>query len=434
MSQKKKSQGKVNEYHIPTQLLYGEAVTSAWNYSHHVIPPITTSSSFRLGSAARGAKGFGEIGQFKDISSSQIYVYDRMGEPTVDMLQNALATAEGGEIAVTYATGMAAIHAAIMSNIEEGDEIICHSMVYGCTYSLLLNWISKLGIKVHFCNLTDPKKLESLLNDKTRIVYLESPVNPTLELLDTEAITKIVNKRNLKRGKRKILTLFDNTFSTPFGQRPLLHGVDIVIHSLTKGICGFGTDMGGAVITRKEFFEKLVIFRKDFGSVLAPATAWHILVYGISTLHLRLPYQQQNASQIAEYLSNHKKVSKVLYPGLSSFPYFKTAKRLLKNYQGDFSPGFMIYFSLKGKSPEDSKRKGEKMMDFIAKNAYCITLAVSLGQLRTLIEHPGSMTHAAYPAKEQLDKGIDPGGIRLAVGVESVEDIIKDIGKALDEV
>ena len=424
-------------YSIPTQLLYGKWVTGEWDYSHHVIPPITTSSTFRLESASRGAKGFGEIGKYKesDSENSPIYVYDRMGEPTVDMLQHALASAEGGEIGVAFSTGMAAIHAAIMFNLKSGDEVISHAMIYGCTYSLLTNWATKLGIKVHFCDLTIPEELNKFLNPKTKIVYLESPANPTLDIIDTQSITNIIKTENKKRGKdEQILSIFDNTFSTPFCQRPIEQGVDIVVHSLTKGICGFGTDMGGVVITRKEFFEPLIIFRKDFGGMLAPTTAWHILVYGVSTLHLRIPQQQNNAIKIADFLKSHPKVLSVNYPSLKEFKYHEVAKKVLTDYNGNFAPGFMLYFALKGASPSDSKLKGEKMMDFIANNSYCVTLAVSLGQLRTLIEHPGSMTHAAYTADDQLKLGMDPGGIRLAVGIEPVDDIIKDLDYALEQI
>ncbi|HEY9755587.1 MAG TPA: PLP-dependent transferase [Oculatellaceae cyanobacterium] len=430
MTSKKSQDGN---YSIPTKLIYGKSVAEEWDYSHHVIPPITTSSSFRLDSAGRGAKGFGQIGRTGE--GGPIYVYDRMGEPTVDMLQDALATAEGCDIAVTFATGMAAIHAALCFYLEPGSEIISHSTVYGCTYSLMVNWLPKFGFKVHFCDLTDPKSFLPFVNDKTRLIFLESPVNPTLQLLDTQAIIGELNKVNAKRAaNNKIISVMDNTFSTPFCQRPAEHGVDVVVHSLTKGLSGFGTDMGGAVITRQEFQERLILFRKDFGGTLSPQPAWHILVYGLSTLSLRIPHQQANAQKIAEFLEKHKLVERVSYPGLDSFPQKEIARRHLIDYDGNFAPGIIIYFTLGGRTPEESKRKGEQMMDYIAKNAYAITLAVSLGQVRTLIEHPGSMTHAAYPADEQVKLGIDPGGIRLAVGIEHPDDVIKDLTAALQHI
>lgn len=422
-------------YSVPTRLIYGKSMAEEWDYSHHVNPPITTSSTFRLDSASRGAKGFAEIGLAPDGEKivAPIYVYDRMGEPTVDMLQHSLATAEGMDIGVVYSSGMAAISAAVLAMIDSDSEIISHSTIYGCTYSLFTTWLKKLGIKVHFCDLTDPESFLSYVNDKTRILYLESPANPTLQLLDTEAIITELNRVNRGRGEEnRIYSIFDNTFATPYCQRPGTHGVDIVVHSLTKGLSGFGTDMGGAVLTRSELRERLILQRKDFGGILSPHSAWHILVYGVSTLPIRVPKQQENALAIARFLEDHPAIERVKYPGLESFPQFEIAQRVLTDYSGNFAPGFMIYFTVGGSSPEDSKRRGEKMMDYIAQNAYSVTLAVSLGQLKTLIEHPGSMTHAAYPAAEQVKLGIDPGGIRLAVGIEDAGDITRDLTMALE--
>lgn len=418
-----------SKYSVPTQLIYGKSVTAEWDYSHHVVPPISASSTYRLASAERGAEGFGAIGKGDEFNP--INVYARMSEPNNQMLQHVLATAEGGEVAVTFASGMAAVHAAVCFSLSAQDEVVSHNTVYGCTYSLMTKWLPRFGVKVHFVNLCSPELLRSAINERTRIVYLESPVNPTLELIDIPEITRIVAEINATRPpEKKILTVMDNTFSTPWCQRPIQHGVDIVVHSLTKGISGFGTVLGGAVVTRKEFQEELVLFRKDFGGVLVSHTAWNVLLYGISTLSIRMPRQQQNAVEIARFLEQHPKIAKVRYPGLPSFPQFEVAQRMLRDYHGDFAPGFMIYFTLKGAAAE-SKERGREMMNFIAQNSYTVTLAVSLGQLRTLIEHPGSMTHAAYPAEEQLARGIDPGGIRLAVGIEEPADIIRDLDMAL---
>ena len=422
-----------SKYSTPTRLIYGKFNTGEWDYSHHVIPPMTASSTYRLISANRGAQGFSEFSQTLDPEQNPIYIYDRFGQPTVNMLQHALAIAEERESAVTFATGMAAVHAAVCFALNPGSEIISHKTIYGCTYSLFSKWLSKLGVKAHFVDLTDAKSFLPLVNENSRILYLESPVNPNLELLDTEAIVAEVKKINANRPEdKKILTVFDNTFATPFCQRPGKYGIDIIVHSLTKGLSGFGTDMGGAVITDEKYREQLIIFRKDFGGTLSSSAAWHILVYGVSTLPLRVPKQQSNAQKVAEFLSEHPLIEKVRYPGLPSFPQYQLAQRLLRDYDGEFAPGFMIYFTLKGKNPEHSKARGEQMMNYIAEQAYSITLAVSLGQLRTLIEHPGSMTHTAFPVTQQISLGIDPGGIRLAVGIEHPEDIIKDLNAALE--
>lgn len=420
-------------YSTPTRLIYGESFTSTWDYAFHVVPPITASSTFRLESANRGAEGFEAIGKAREGVVDPIYVYDRMGEPNNNMLQQSLAIAEQAECAVTFATGMAAVHAALTFALNAGSEIIAHRTLYGCTYSLLTQWMPKFGMKVHFADLRDPTKIEELANDNTKVVYIESPVNPSLELIDIRAVAAAVARINQNRApERRVLSIIDNTFCTPWGQRPFPLGIDIVVHSLTKGISGFGVEMGGAVITRKEFYGPLILHRKDFGGTLAPQTAWNIMTHGLPTLPLRMPKQQQNAYDVSKFLESHPLVETVRYPGLASFPQYTLARKQMVDYYGDFAPGFMVYFILKGSTPEESRARGMKMMDYIADNAYAITLAVSLGQIRTLIEHPGSMTHSAYSAAEQVSRGLDPGGIRLAVGIEHSQDIIRDLESALE--
>ena len=421
-------------YSTPTRLIHGDSFSAQWDYSFHVVPPITASSTFRLGSTQRGADGFEAVGH-SDVRSplDPIYVYDRLGEPTNVMLQNALAIAEGGDCSVTYATGMAAVHAAVTFSLFPGAEVISHRTIYGCSYSLFTNWLPKFSFNVHFTDLRDPRTILPLINENTRLVYLESPVNPSMELIDIEALCKLVADVNKSRpSDRQILTAIDNTFATPIGQRPLSLGIDLVIHSLTKGISGFGTEMGGAVVTRKEFFDGLLLHRKDFGSTLSPHTAWSILTHGLPTLPLRIPKQQASAQAIAQFLEQHPAVETVKYPGLPSFPQHDLAKKQMVDFNGAFAPGFMIYFLLKGESPAESRKRGQTMMDFMAENSYTVTLAVSLGQIRTLIEHPASMTHSSYTADEQVKRGIDPGGIRLAVGIEDAQDIIRDLRTALD--
>ena len=423
-----------SKYSIQSRLIYGRSYTGAWDFKHHVIPPVTTSSAFRLDTAARGAEGFGAFGKIPsaDSTSDPIYLYDRMGEPNTDLLQDALSMAEGGESCVTFSTGMAAVHAATAAFVKMGDEIVSHSSLYGPSFALLSKWYKGFGITTHFCDFTVTDEFVKHVNANTRLVYLESPVNPTMNLIDTEAVAKKIAELNKGRPEEKqILTVIDNTFASPFAQRPIEKGIDVVLHSLTKAICGFGTEMGGAVITRRALAEKLLGFRKDFGASLSPASAWHILTYGLSTLCLRVPKQQENASKIAAYLNDHPKVERVFYPGLSNFPQYDLAQRILQDYDGNFAPGFMLYFIIKGSSNDDRRKAGGKMMDFLASEAYTVTLAVSLGQLRTLVQHPASMTHTAYSSEEQIKLGIDPGGIRLAVGLEDPDDVIKDLERSL---
>jgi cystathionine beta-lyase/cystathionine gamma-synthase len=344
------------------------------------------------------------------------------------MLEENLAYAEGSEICVTFASGMAAIAAACLVTLRSGDEILANDILYGCTYSLLTNWFPRLGIPVRFADLTAPD-YERHINAKTRAIYFESPINPNLRLVDMERLKGSVATINAKRSAdHKIQLIIDNTFATPFCQRPIEFGIDMVVHSLTKDIAGFGTDMGGAVMTREEFHNPLLLFRKDFGGVLSPKNAWPILVYGLPTLELRMKKQQETALRVARSLEENRHIKSVTYPGLSSFQQSKLARRQMVDFDGNFAPGSMIYFLLKEKGSQPS----ERFIDKIAKNAYSITLAVSLGQIRTLIENPFSMTHSGLPEAEKKRRGVEPGAIRLSIGLEEAEDIIRDLEMALE--
>lgn len=428
-----------NSYTVETRLVHGKAFTKKWDYSHHVVPPISSSSAFRLDSTQRGAKGFIEFAHNdKDLtvfSRAPIYVYDRLGEPNKDILEENLATAENGEAAVTFSTGMAAISAVFGILVGSGDEIVAHTMLYGCTYSLLKNWLPRYGIHVHWVNFMHPENFRKKLTPRTKVVYFESPVNPSLEVIDIERIVGVVCEENKKRSvHNKIYVAIDNTFATPFCQRPLELGVDFVIHSLTKGISGFGTDMGGAVITSRKYYDHLLQYRKDFGGVLSTKSAWPILVYGLPSMSLRMKRQQTTALEVAKFLRTDRHVGEVRYPGLDTFPFYSLAKKQMRDYEGNFAPGSLVYFILKGKNLETRKHKAERMMNWIAKNAYTITLAVSLGNIRTLIEHPSSMTHSAMPLEKQIQNGVDPGGIRLSIGLEDADDVLRDLSSGLAEI
>jgi methionine-gamma-lyase len=427
-----------NSYSMETHLIYGKGYTEKWDYTHHLVPPITASATFRLESAQRGAQGFVEFAHTvkgKEVSKqAPIYIYDRLGEPNKDLLEDNLAMAEAGDVCVTFASGMGAVSAALGILTSPGDQIIAHKILYGCTYELLTLWYPRYHIDVKFVDLTDPGNLERSITPETRVVYFETPVNPTLDLIDIEGVSKIVRVENMKRKKNKISVVVDNTFATPFCQRPIELGADFVVHSLTKNIGGFGTDLGGAVIGPSWSHDKLLLYRKDFGCVLSTRNAWDTLVYGLPTLSTRMRRQQETATEVARFLSGRPEIEYVSYPGLEDFKYRDLAKRQMRDFDGNFAPGSMIYFVVKGKSPDDSKCRAEKLINHLAKNAYTITLAVSLGNIRTLVEHPGSMTHAAIPATEQVKKGIDPGGMRLSIGLEKVDDVIKDLREALNEI
>ncbi|MDH4069064.1 MAG: aminotransferase class I/II-fold pyridoxal phosphate-dependent enzyme [Ignavibacteria bacterium] len=429
----------VRDYSIETRLIYGKANDLHWDYSHHLVPPISASATFRLDSSRRGAQGFHDFAHQHDapesLPTAPIYIYDRLGEPNKDMLEETLAAAEQGDSAVTFASGMAAISAVLGILVQQGDEVLAHTTLYGCTYSLLTNWFPRLGVRVTFVDFSDLEAVRSMITNRTRVMYAETPVNPTLRLVDLEGLARLAAAANaLRPVTSRIVTVVDSTFATPFCQRPLTHGIDFVVHSLTKGIGGFGTDIGGAVIGPAWSRDPLLLYRKDFGGVLSAKAAWPVLVQGLPSLAVRMRAMQATAGVVARYLSTVQDVERVSYPGLEDFEQADLARKQMVDYDGVFAPGALIYFSMCGDSPAESRHRAERFIDHIANEAYCITLAVSLGNIRTLIEHPGSMTHAAIPAQEQLEKGVDPGGIRLAIGLEKSEDIIGDLERSFESV
>ncbi|MEO8167546.1 MAG: PLP-dependent transferase [bacterium] len=436
---KPKHEDKENEngYSVEAHLIYGKSQDPKWDYSHHLLPPMSSSATYRLDSARRGAEGFAEFAHSSDEvrvqSKAPIYIYDRLGEPNKDMLEENLAFAERGDIAVTFASGMAAIAGVLGILTGSGSEIIAHKTLYGCTYSLLTNWYPRLKISSTFIDLTHLNELRRHITPRTRVIYMESPVNPTLRLIDLKAVADAVKEINTKRSDEdKIYTVADSTFATPFCQRPIGLGVDFVVHSLTKGIGGFGTDIGGVVIGPAWSHDQLMLYRKDFGGVLSPKSAWPVLVQGLPSLAVRMRQMQATAQQVAEFLTTRPEIECVHYPGLKDFHQAELARRQMVDYDGNFAPGAILYFVMKGETPSDALQKAEQFINHVAENSYCITLAVSLGNIRTLIEHPGSMTHSAIPPEEQLAKGLNPGGIRLAIGLEKPEDIIKDLSSSLE--
>ncbi|MCA9742119.1 PLP-dependent transferase [candidate division KSB1 bacterium] len=425
------------EYRMRTHLIHGNFESKKWDYDHHVVPPISSSATYRLGSAHRGAQGFFEFANESNdfVKHVPIYIYNRLEEPTLDMLEENLAYAENGEICVTFATGMAAISAALGMLCEAGQEIVAHGVLYGCTYSLMTHWLPRFGIPTKFVDLTQEEELLAAISANTRVVYFETPVNPDLSLIDMAAMRRVTDRINADRPpERQIKIVVDNTFATPYCQRPLQLGADFVVHSLTKGIGGFGTDMGGAVIGPKASYGPLLMYRKDFGGVLSPKSAWNIYVYGLPTLSARMINMQKTAHRVAKFLQEQPKVEKVLYPGLESHPQFELAKKQMQNYEGKFSPGAMLYFQLKDGETVNAAERAEKLIDHIAGQAYTITLAVSLGQIKTLIESPYSMTHSALPVEDKIKRGMVPGGVRLALGLEDWHDIIEDLKDALDHI
>jgi cystathionine beta-lyase/cystathionine gamma-synthase len=415
---------------MSTFLIHGKAQTARWDFSHHTVPPLSSSVTYRLDSAERGGRGFLQFGRRPEEDADPVYIYDRLDEPTRSILEDDLARAEGGEVCCTFATGMAAISAALGILLKPGDHIVAYGTIYGCTYSLLTRWLSRLQITTTFCDFTKLEDVRAAIRPETRVIYAETPANPTMEIVDLGALCALRDEINGSRATdRQAHVLIDNTFASPYCQRPLEWGVDLVIESLTKNICGFGTDMGGAVICGKRFEEDLFMYRKDFGGVLSPKSAWAILVYGLSTLTLRVKRQIDTAFKVAEFLERHPKVDRVHYPGLPSHPQHLLAEKQMRSTLGTFAPGTLLYFETRedGEEPVRARR----LINWAAKQSYCITLAVSLGNIRTLIESPGIMTHSALPPEAQRRGRIAPNGIRLSFGLEKAEDIICDLEEGL---
>ena len=434
----KKDQEQTNQekkYRIRSRLIHGQSHSKRWDYNHHVVPPITASATFRLDSVQRGIKGFEDYARevSADRGYSPIYIYERLGEPTGDMLEENLAAAEGGEMALCFASGMAAISAAICTLTCAGEHIIAHKVLYGCTYSLITNWLPRVQIKTTLVDMTDPESVRRAMLPETRVLYFETPVNPNMRLIDIAGMRTIADEVNANRPEHQhIRIVVDNTLATPHCQRPLEHGANLVCESLTKAIGGFGTDIGGVVIGPKSLYHDLILYRKDFGGALSPKSAWPPLVYGLPTLATRMANYQKSAMKVAQFLLDHPKVEEVYYPGLNTFPQYELARQQMRDDHDRFAPGSMIYFIVK--DPKGNGKPTEQLIDWAAQHAYTLTLAVSLGQIKTLIEAPYSMTHSAMPDEEKRARGLVPGGVRISIGLEDWHDIIADLDAALKQV
>jgi len=337
------------------------------------------------------------------------FVYTRYGNPTIQALETKLAALEGGEAALAFASGMAAISSAILGYVKAGDHVVAARSLYGAAYNFLNTKLPSLGASTTFVQSTRVEDYEKALKPNTRLIYFETPSNPILEILDMPAIAQMAQSRGIP-------SMIDNTFSSPALQQPLKRGVTVAVHSATKYLCGHGHAMGGAVIGPKEYIRHLSqeIIR-DFGGIISPFNAWLIL-RGIRTLHLRMPAHCSNAQKIAEFLSAHPKVERVNYPGLPSHPGHELARKQMKAF------GAMISFEVKG-----GYEGGKKVMDGVR----IFARAASLGDTRSLIVHSASTSHRAVPREQRLAIGITDGLVRLSVGVEAVEDLVADLDRAL---
>lgn len=337
------------------------------------------------------------------------YEYARTQNPTRDALQANLAALENGKYGLCYASGLAATDN-VMKLLQPGDEVICTNDLYGGTYRIFTKVFAKYGIKFQFIPLENAENLKSYITPNTKMIWIETPTNPLLNIVDIAAVSEIAKANN-------ILTVVDNTFATPYLQTPLDLGADIIVHSVTKYLGGHSDVVMGAVITSNDkVYEELKFLQNACGAIPGPQDCFLVL-RGIKTLHLRMERHCQNGEKIANYLKNHPKVDEVFWPGFTTHKNHEVAKKQMKGFGG------MISFSL----------KGDKIEDALAtlKNFKLFCLAESLGGVESLCGHPSSMTHASIPKEERLKAGLKDTLIRLSVGVEDAEDLIADLEQAI---
>ena len=365
--------------------------------------PIYQTSTFEFDSVEQGGRRF--AGQEAG------YIYTRLANPTVAAVEEKVAALEGGEAALGTAAGMGAISSALWSSVVAGDEIVASDTLYGCTFALLNHGMTKFGVSVKFVDMANLENVKAALSEKTKVVYLETPCNPTLKVIDIAEVAKLAHGFN-----KNIRVIVDNTFASPYLQQPLKLGADTVVHSATKYINGHGDVIAGFVVGKADFIAKVRMFGlKDMtGAVMSPFDAF-LIARGLKTLDIRMEKHCANAMKVARFLHDHPAVAKVYYPGLEDFEGYEIAKKQMK------LPGGMMSIELKADR--------DKVAAALNKLQLC-TIAVSLGDAETLVEHAASMTHSTYTKEELAASGISEGLVRISVGLEDPEDIIADFEQA----
>jgi methionine-gamma-lyase len=366
-----------------------------------LVPPLHLATTFHLGTAENGAAIFS--------GEKDAYVYTRWANPTVTTLQKRVAALEHAEAALATGSGMAAIANAVLTIVAAGDHIVSARAIYPSTYHLLTQQLQAFGIETTFVDATDPQNVAKALRPNTKLVYLETPGNPTLALCDLAEIGRIAKAAGAT-------TICDNTFATPINQLPLELGIDVVVHSATKYFCGHGDAVGGLIAGARAFVERCSTEpMRYFGGIMSPFPAYLIL-RGTQTLPLRVERHNANAQKIAGFLEAHPKVGWVSYPGLTSHPQHALARKQMRGFGG------MVCFDLKG-----GVEAGARLMNAVK----ICSLAVSLGDTRTLITHPASTTHSVVSREARLSQGVTDGLVRLSVGLEDPEDLIADLEDGL---
>ncbi|WP_425414999.1 methionine gamma-lyase [Pseudobacillus wudalianchiensis] len=365
--------------------------------------PIFQTSTFTFESAEQGERRFA--------GEEDGFIYSRLGNPTVKALEERIAELEGAEAGLAFGSGMAAVSAILMALTKSGDHILCSQGVYGCTFGLLQLMEEKYQITHDFCSMETEEQLETLIRPETACIYVETPINPTMKLIDLELVAKIAKKHGIP-------VVVDNTFSSPYLQQPLKAGCDIVLHSATKYIGGHGDVIAGLAAGKKELIHTIAMTTlKDVGGVMSPFDAW-LLLRGMKTLPVRMDRHCENAEYIVEQLKQHPAVQQVFYPGDATGGDYEIMQKQMKKGGG------LISFEING-----SKQHAQQLLNRLS----LIKIAVSLGDAETLIQHPATMTHSGVPEQKRVQMGISDKLIRLSVGLEAKQDIWEDLQQALDQ-
>ena len=360
-----------------------------------IVPPIYQTATYVLPEVGR------DLG----------FDYTRSANPTREILENNLATIEGGRFGTCFSSGMSAVDS-VLKLLKKGDHVVCSDDVYGGVSRHFNNILVNYGLTFTYVDSSNPENVENAITSETKLFWIETPTNPLLKITDLNAISKIAKKHQILFG-------VDSTFATPVFLRPFEFGADIIMHSTTKYISGHNQIIGGIIITNdEEIHERMKFVQKTIGAVPSPFDCWLTLL-GVKTLHLRMHRHASNAQAVAEFLESHPQVEKITYPGLKSHPQYGVAKEQMDGFSG------MISFELKGGIPA-----GTTVMN----NVKLCSLAESLGAVETMITHPATMTHVDVPAEERHARGLTDGLVRISVGIEDPVDIIDDLKQALEKV
>lgn len=381
-----------------TQVIHGGHEREAFGA---LVTPLYQSATFVFESAQQGGERFA--------GNEPGYIYTRLGNPTTAELERKMAILEGAEAAAATASGMGAVSAALLANLQMGDHLVASNAVYGCTYALMTTQFARFGIEVSLVDFSSVAEIEAAIKSNTKVVFCETPVNPHLQVFDLAAIATIAKRHQL-------VSIVDNTFMTPLLQRPLDFGIDLVIHSATKYLNGHGDVIAGIVCGSEEQLHKVKYeILKDIGAVISPHDAWLIL-RGLKTLDVRLQRHCDSAQRVAEFLAEHPSINRVYYPGLASHQGHKFIGKQMKRAGG------VIAFELAANL--------EEAMAFVG-HLSLFSIAVSLGDAESLIQHPASMTHSPYTPEARAAAGIGDNLLRISIGLEDCDDIIADLNQAL---